>query len=144
MRTFPRSPGGILCYNLVKQIEAKSANIMTERVWNEPWPAIRVNYRNVTKVYFRLIRQDWGARMKSGHYRGEYLDDAERRTMLARQPDRAWSADLPPTEDYRNRAEDVAVPKDLKPGYYFLLSSHDERFSWSVEQRRIVYGSLGK
>ncbi len=128
-RMYPQSPGGILCYNLVKQIEAKSANIMTERVWNEPWPVIRVNYTNVTKVYFRLIRQDWTARMRSGRYRGEYLDDAERRTMLARQPDRAWSADLPPTEDYRNRAEDVPVPKDLKPGYYFLLSSHDAGFS---------------
>ncbi len=76
MRAFPRSPGGILCYNLVKQIEAKSASIMTERVWNEPSPVIRVSYRNVTKVYFRLVREDWLARMKSGRYRGEWLDDA--------------------------------------------------------------------
>ena len=128
-RAFPRSPGGILCYNLVKQIEAKSANIMTERIWNEPWPEIRVNYRNVTKVYFRLVREDWLARAKSGRYRGEWLDDAQRQEVLAKTPDRAWSADLPPTEDYRDRAEDVAVPKDLKPGYYFLLSSHDAQFS---------------
>ena len=129
MRAFPRSPGGILCYNLVKQIEAKSANIMTERVWNEPWPAIRVNYRNVTKVYFRIYRQDWLSRAKSGRYRGEWLDDAQRQEVLATRPDRTWSADLPPTEDYREHIEDVAVPKDLKPGYYFLLSSQDAQFS---------------
>jgi hypothetical protein len=130
-RAFPNSPGGILCYNLVKQIESKGASILTERVWNEPWPSIRVNYRNVTKVYFRLIRPDWISRMKGGHYRGEWLDDAERRTMLARVPERTWSADLPPTEDYREHSEDVAVPKDLKPGYYLLLSSHDSQFGAS-------------
>ena len=31
---FPQSPGGKLCRNLVSEIEAKSANITTERVWN--------------------------------------------------------------------------------------------------------------
>jgi hypothetical protein len=132
MRTFPDSPGGILCYNLVQQIEAKSANIITERVWNEPWPVIRVNYRNVTKVYFRLVREDWLDRVKSGRYRGESsLDQAQRQALLAKHPDRAWSVDLPATEDYRERAEDVAVPKDLKPGFYYLISSHDQRFSTS-------------
>ena len=31
---FPQSPGGKLCRNLVTEIEAKSASITTERVWN--------------------------------------------------------------------------------------------------------------
>ena len=31
---FPQSPGGKLCRNLVTDIEAKSASITTERVWN--------------------------------------------------------------------------------------------------------------
>ena len=31
---FPQSPGGKLCRNLVNEIEAKSASITTERVWN--------------------------------------------------------------------------------------------------------------
>ena len=44
------SAGGKLCRNLIAEIEAKSANIMTERVWNAPWPKIQVRYRNVTNV----------------------------------------------------------------------------------------------
>ena len=119
MRAFPQSPGGILCYNLVKQIEAKSANIMTERVWNEPLPTIRVTYRNVTKVYFRLVHQDWLERVKSGQYRSEWLDDAQRQAVLAEKPDRAWSADLPPTEDYRERTEDMR--RTQGPEARFLL-----------------------
>ena len=47
--------GGIECYNLIQQIEAKSATITTERVWNDPLPSIQVTYRNVTKVYFRAV-----------------------------------------------------------------------------------------
>jgi uncharacterized protein YfaS (alpha-2-macroglobulin family) len=128
---FANTPGGNLCYNLVKQIEAKSASIATERVWNEPSPSIRVTYRNLTKVYFRLVREDWLRRAKSGQYRGEWLDDAHRRALLAARPDRAWSADLPATEDYQERAEDLPAPQDLKPGFYYLLASHDPRFSAS-------------
>ena len=33
---FPNSNGGKLCHNLVQQIEAKSLQVATERVWNEP------------------------------------------------------------------------------------------------------------
>ena len=72
---FPQSPGGKLCRNLVTEIEAKSASITTERVWNcfpasgagvspasEPGkdsrdacPTFTVRYRNVEAVYFRAI-----------------------------------------------------------------------------------------
>jgi len=55
-RVFPESPGGKMCFNLLHQIEAKSVSITTERVWNEPWPAIQVRYRNVTKAHFRVVR----------------------------------------------------------------------------------------
>ena len=106
-RAFPNTPGGDLCYNLMKQIEAKSANIMTERVWNEPSPSIRVSYRNLTKVYFRLVHEDWLTRLKTGKYRGEWIDDARRGEILAKKPDLAWSADLPATEDFQERAEDL-------------------------------------
>ena len=128
-RAFANTPGGDLCYNLVKQIEAKSASIITERVWNEPSPSIRVTYRNLTKVYFRLVHEDWLNRIKSGQYRGEWLDDGHRKALLAAKPDLAWSADLPPTEDFQQRVEDLPAPQDVKPGFYYLLASHDPGFS---------------
>ena len=49
---------GWQCYNLLDQIEAPLVEIATERVWNEPWPLIQVRYRNLTKVHFRLVRED--------------------------------------------------------------------------------------
>ncbi|MGO9111356.1 MAG: alpha-2-macroglobulin family protein [Thermoguttaceae bacterium] len=128
-QAFPNTPGGNLCYNLMKQIESKSASVTTERVWNEPSPSIRVSYRNVTKVYIRLVREDWVARLRNGQYRGESLDDARQKAILAKQPDLAWSANLPATEDFQERVDDLPVPKDLKPGFYYLLASYDPSFS---------------
>ncbi len=132
-QAFPNTPGGKLCYNFAKQIESKSANIVTERVWNQPPPMIRVTYRNLTKVYFRLVRADWLSRLKSGRYRGEggFFDDAQRKAILAKKPDLAWSADLPASDDFRERAEDIPAPKDLRPGFYFLLASYDPGFTGS-------------
>jgi hypothetical protein len=127
-RAYPDSVGGKLCYNLVQQIESKSASITTERVWNDPWPTIRVQYRNVTKIYFRAVADDFLQRVKSNNYRPEYLNEAEQKALLAKKATHEWSADLPATDDYQQRTEMLDVPKELKPGFYFLIASHDPGF----------------
>ena len=127
--------GGRQCHNLLQEIEAKSASVSTERVWNSPWPTIDVRYRNLTKVYFRAVRDDWLERVKRQAYRPEDLDGKERQALLRQQPDLAWSADLPATGDYQERVERLPAPQDLKPGFYFLVSSHDPGFA---DQNNVV------
>jgi len=129
MEAFPESAGGCLCFNLVQQIEAKSSLIWTERVWNEPWPNIQVRYKNTTQVYFRAVPYLWEERLKSRNHHPEYLERHERGAVLAKKPALAWSADLPATEDYHERVESMPAPKDLKPGFYYLVASHDPKFS---------------
>jgi len=124
----PRSPGGRLCANLVKEIEALELAISTERVWNAPWPAIEVAYRNANKVWFRAIPQDYEALLKRRTWSPESVDDDLRKALLAAAPAQAWSAALPPTPDYQTRVEATAVPQDLKPGFYFVLASLREDF----------------
>src|SRR5262249_16713083 len=58
LKEWPDSVGGRQCYNLAQEIEAKSASLETERVWNSPWPTVNVRYRNLTKVYFRAVPAD--------------------------------------------------------------------------------------
>jgi hypothetical protein len=53
VKAYPESAGGKLCFNLVQQIESKSTQTTTERVWADPLPAIKLTYKNVTKAYFR-------------------------------------------------------------------------------------------
>jgi len=127
-QAFPNSVGGRMCHNLVQQIEAKSLNIETERVWNQPWPTIAISYKNLTEVHFRIVREDWVQRIDSRNRRPEWLDENDRKLLLARKPDHAWSVKLPATEDFQMRTEEVPAPEDLKPGFYFLLASAREDF----------------
>ena len=129
MNRFPDSVGGKRCFNLVQQIEARSVQITTERVWNKPPPTIDVHYKNITKVYFRAVSYDWEARLKQlPQQRPEQLDQQQRTALLTKRPTHAWSADLPATTDYQQRVESIAIPQNLAPGLYFLISSHDQTF----------------
>ena len=122
---YPNSTGGKLCYNLIQQIEGKSATISTERVWNDPLPDIKVTYRNVTRIFFRAvpfavedaIQPDWRS-----------INSDELKNLLTRQPVLEWSEDLPATIDYQQRTERLPAPEGLDKGFYFLISSHDPSF----------------
>ena len=48
--------------------------------------------------------------------------------LLGRKATKEWSADLPATQDYKERVEKLEAPRDLPPGFYFLVSSHDPKF----------------
>ena len=119
-KPFRNSPGGKLCHNLVNEIEAKSAGITTERVWNAPWPKITVRYRNVDAVYFRAIPVDW--EMFLDRFEPEFLfaprtlNEQERREFLAKTPALDWSAKLPPTTDFKEKTFDVDAPETLEAG----------------------------
>ncbi len=124
---FPASIGGRLCFNLIQEIEAKSSQVSIERVWNAPHSPISIRYRNLSEIHFRVVSAEWTERLKrNGNF--QWLDDNERKALLAAKPEKSWSAKLPPTPDFRERVEEVEVPKDLKPGFYFLIASHDLGF----------------
>ena len=128
LNAFPDTPGAALCFNLIQQIEAPSVEISTERAWTDPLPAIQVTYRNVTRVFFRVVSQDFDAFLRAQRWGGFNLDDKLRKQVLAREPVLAWNAALPATTDYRERTEALPAPKGLKPGFYFILASHDPAF----------------
>lgn len=135
VQNFPNSPGGKLCRNLVNEIEAKSASITTERVWNcfpgeasGPCPKLTIHYRNVEAVYFKAIPYDWETFLEKRHNRPESLSEQERREVLAKAPALEWSEKLPPTSDYKEKSLRLAAPTNLTAGFYFIAASHDPAF----------------
>jgi uncharacterized protein YfaS (alpha-2-macroglobulin family) len=131
---FPNSPGGKLCRNLVSQIESKSASISTEHVWNAPWPTIDVHYRNVSAVYFRAVPYDWETFLQKRHNRPRYLSQEEQREVLAKTPALEWTEKLPSTDDYKEKVFTATAPDKLKPGFYFIIASHDPKFGETENQ----------
>jgi hypothetical protein len=127
---YPKSYGGVQCFNLVQQVESKSVSINTERVWNEPWPVIAVNYKNLNKAYFRAVPYDFDAFLAQQRWTYDnFREENFVKELRSRKPAAEWDAALPVTMDFRQRTEQVPVPKDLKPGFYFILASHDAAFS---------------
>jgi hypothetical protein len=129
----PKSPGGALCRNLVVEIEAPELSFQTEASWADPWPVVRVSYRNLAKVHLRIAKADFNARLKAGKPHHGWLDDADRQAILALPAVKAHAADLPATPDYRQRHEDIPVAAalnagGLEPGAYWVIASHKENF----------------
>ncbi len=98
-------------------------------MWNQPLPTIDVRYRNVTKIYLRVVDFDFDSYIKSNRWQPEQLNASQRKALLARTPVKAWSADLPATADFQERVEPLPAPQGLKPGSFFLIASYNEQFN---------------
>ncbi|MGE3309110.1 MAG: alpha-2-macroglobulin [Limisphaerales bacterium] len=123
---------------LIAEIEASALSIGTERSWNNPWPTIDVDYRNLTKVWFRAIRVDWEQFLDRRFYRPERLNRAQRLEILARPTALEWSADLPATPDYRPRQQSLLAPTTLAPGFYFIFASQEPGFPEADNQLSVA------
>ena len=129
MNAFPESPGGKLCFNLIQGIEAEviighdrtslgRAAAEYQRLVQEPH-----------KVYFRVVKADYIERLKQARWRPEQLDRNEAQALLKHDPVLSFDRDLPATPDYQQRTEAIPAPKGLKPGFYYLIASHDANFA---------------
>ncbi len=140
----PKSPGGAMCRSLVVEIESRELQLFTESTWAAPFPVIRVSYRNLAKVHLRLAKADFMARLKAGKPHAQWLDDADRRAILALPAVKEHAADLPATDDYRHRHHDLPVAPTfdaatLEPGDYWVIASHKADFG---EKDNVVFATL--
>ncbi len=124
-KKFPKSEGGINCQNLINIIKQPVLSIETEKVntLNEAFRTL-VNYKNVSKVYFRIIKTS-----------KEELKKLDRRDYdklwayyAGLKPQKSWSVTLPDPQDYQSHAAEIKID-GLSNGTYFILASIDENFS---------------
>jgi uncharacterized protein YfaS (alpha-2-macroglobulin family) len=143
-----KNPGTALCANLIATIEARSCRMTTERVWNPskngagqpastrvagpeepPVPLLTVQYRNIEVVHFKAIPVPWERFLEKRHPRPENLNTREQREILSMPAALEWSVNLPATPDFKEHTEKVTAPASLKPGFYFIVASHDPKFA---------------
>jgi len=139
VKKFPKSEGGINCSSLIQQILQPSLSIETEKVntIKDPFRSL-VIYKNVAKVYFRII--------KTSREEIKKLDgsDYEKlwKTYVAMKPLKTWSLALPDLQDYQQHATEIKID-GLDNGMYFILASIDEKFSLdkNIIARQVTYVS---
>ncbi len=125
VKKFPKSEGGINSQNLIGTIIQPALSIETEKVntLNEAFRTL-VNYKNVPKVYFRIIKTNREEIKKLD--RRDY--DKLWAAYTALKPIKSWSVALPDPKDYQSHSTEIKVD-GLANGVYFILASLDENFS---------------
>ena len=130
---WPKSPGGMMCANIMAEIEAKKVSVETERNWCAPWPELTVKSRNVERVHFRLVPVTFDELVNDTSMGGNLHAsstslDKLKRAYLDRKPAKEWEEALPIKADYTEQSFTFAVPSDLKPGHYVLYASANAEF----------------
>ncbi|MCW1916440.1 MG2 domain-containing protein [Luteolibacter sp. GHJ8] len=119
---FPESPFGKLCTNGIKLLEQRGLSLATESHWTPAGEEIRVDHRNLKRVWFRLYSADFKADKES-------LEQDPGLNPPPGEPVRAWDSALPDDGDFTERTTRFPAPADLAPGYYVLRASAREDFA---------------
>lgn len=125
IKKFPGSEGAINCTNLLYQLLKPSLNLETEKVNipNQPFRTL-VKYKNVSTVYFRIVKTSNTDMKKLDHTNYENLW----KQITSLKPIRNWNVNLPELQDYQNHGVEIKIDA-LTNGMYFILASLDESFS---------------
>ncbi len=119
------SEGRVHCINLLKQIRLKQLTLLTEKV-NMPAQPFRslVSYKNISKVYLRVVRLDDALKSRLLHsYDEKYWQQL---TDLA--PLKSWEQSLPDTKDHQQHAAEIRIDA-LPVGTYMILAGTDQAFA---------------
>jgi hypothetical protein len=119
IRQNPDTEGGINAANLLNSIKQKVIQFSAESV-NVPEKPFRilVEYSNISKVFFRLIKvtEDFKNKLKNHN-------DLNFKNLISDQAIiRSWEQVLPDTKDYQKHFTEVKVDA-LPSGEYFLLAA---------------------
>jgi len=122
------SEGKTNCTNLFIQIEQKDLSVITEKVNipNQPFRSF-IQYRNVNKVWFRIVKMDKKdfEELKNQNWEDEYW-----KKLTALPSVQKFNYTLPASDDYQQHSTEIKVTA-LPAGSYLLLSAADEQFSLS-------------
>lgn len=123
----PKTFGGQSCRAYLAEIEAKTLSLTGERCLPQKPSKLQVRYKNFGKLHFRVVPDQWDRFMGKKWGYPNNLEEHEVAALLDRKPAAEWATELEPTEDYKERTVEVALPR-LSPGYYRIFASWQSDF----------------
>ncbi|HAZ11978.1 MAG: hypothetical protein A2X86_06995 [Bdellovibrionales bacterium GWA2_49_15] len=142
----PQSDGASLCQDLLKSIKHPLFSLKTENSINKSNSNLLIKYKNIKKLYFRVVEDDWKNYLNKKWRR---LDDALERDdaakILLQKPILQWTRELAETKDFKDREVEEPIA-DLPYGFYKIFASSDPQFSSSNigNQETLAYTSFWK
>ncbi|MDR2863453.1 MAG: hypothetical protein LBV54_06230, partial [Puniceicoccales bacterium] len=135
----PDSPGGKRCHAIVVRLEAPELiSLNSEKIWNAPFPELEITYRRATKLYIRVVPANFEEEPddeKTSFSRFGYLRHETVSELLKKTPAKTWQVPLP-ASDYGPRVYRFSPPEDLSPGYYCILVSVDQNFTYETKSTK--------
>ncbi len=125
IKKYPESLGTEPCRALINNIEQKSLSIECEEVvLPDESILIKIGYRNVPRVYGKLVRLSLEDR-----HAWQHLDMKDQIDFFLKKPTiHEFSVDLPATTDFRLHAAEWLLPGQGN-GYYAILLATDSAMS---------------
>ncbi len=121
---FPDSFGAKNCQSLIERIKQPALSVTTNYASIPGKPSLAlVEFKNVSKVYFRLLKIDPETdRELKGKSQEERITK-----YISIKAEKIWEQALPDDGDYRDHSAEIKLPA-MPHGYYVLLSSNDGSF----------------
>ncbi len=119
---FPKSEAAILAHGKLGDITRHQLNLQTEEVVLPGAPSrILLTYRNISKVYLKVVQLD----CDSGLRKLEQNDEAYTKILLSRVPVVSWSESLPGMDDMEMHTTEIKVDA-LSQGCYAVIVSEQK------------------
>jgi hypothetical protein len=139
---FPQSKGAQDCRSLISTIETKNMNLVYEEVNVPDKPFLgQLKFRNMKKVYFRVIktsRQEiQSIRKTANEYYDKHEEWKEYDEILIdhynkKTPLHSFSYTLPDDGDFQQHTAEVKVP-GLSSGEYLIMAASSEAFTYKEQ-----------
>ncbi|MFZ1281465.1 MAG: MG2 domain-containing protein, partial [Ignavibacteriaceae bacterium] len=123
---YPGTIGAINCSNLKTEILSRSLNLQVENanLPDEPFRVL-VSYKNLNKLYLRVIKLDDSLEVKEETYYQEKTLNLYKAQPVIKE----WSLELPDKGDYQNHKTEIVIPA-LPVGKYLIMAGTDSSFSY--------------
>ena len=127
-KDYPNTRGAQLAFNTISQITNKTLRLTSEQTNDVNLPnRVLVNYSNITKLFFKIVKTDYFAHSKltAKTYSEKLIEKLNALPEVLK-----FTQNLPNDKDFNAHSVEIKVPV-LEPGYYILLASTDEKFSYT-------------
>ena len=138
IKNFPKSYYGLKCKTLQIEIKKPSLSLKIDNAMlpNEQSLSL-LTYKNINKLYFRLIKLEYDADKKIRQNSGEKKVIS---AYLNFTPVTLFEKQLTNPGDYQEHKTEIGIPAIANTGYYVLLASTDRNFS--CDENIVAYNSF--
>ncbi|TAH19954.1 MAG: hypothetical protein EAZ08_07805 [Cytophagales bacterium] len=132
IKKYPNTQGAYNYLSIIEAVKTKSLTMNVEKVSpSQKAQRALVTYRNVEKMYFKVVATDYEELSTMAGY---YYNYEEREKLISkifeRKGVKSWNVKLPTDDgDFQAHATEMLVP-EMPHGYYFLLASDNEGFKY--------------